>query len=225
MAPESTPVLRFDGSVAHAADDEYVAGVVAIDIGSADLQQSADVVIRLHAEWQWSRDQRDASSYQGGTKLNMPLSRWEKGQRIISQGPNPFWAVQTKPVPADYSEFRRYLDIVFTWANSASLARRAEPVEATTLTPGDFFLHTKPPGHAAIVLDIAEKPSGERVALLGQALNPTESVHVIRPGRATAWFSLRPGHALVTAHSAAFSWDELRRMKASDDGKASEKPE
>jgi hypothetical protein len=213
MAPANTAVTRFDGSVAHPADDEYVAGVIAIDLGSADLQQSADVVIRLHAEWLWSLGKKDAISYPGGPKLMMPLSRWEKGQRVIADGPNAFWVVQSKPAAADYAEFRRYLDVVFNWANSASLARRTEPVEPRALLPGDFFLHTKPPGHVAIVLDVAEKPSGERLALLGQALSPTESVHVIRPGRATAWFSLRPGHSVVTARSAAFGWDELRRLK------------
>lgn len=214
MAPASTPVTRFDGSPAHPADDDYVAGVIAIDLGSVDLQQSADVLIRLHAEWLWSLGKKDEISYPGGPKLLMPLSRWEKGQRVIAQGANVFWAVQTKPTEADYAEFRKYLDAVFTWANSASLARRTERVPAEALQPGDFFLHTKPPGHVAIVLDIAEKPSGERLALLGQALSPTESVHVIRPGRATAWFSLRPGHPLVTARSAAFGWNELCRLKA-----------
>jgi hypothetical protein len=214
MAPADTAVTRFDGAVAHPADDEYVAAVVAIDIGNVDLQQSADVLIRLHAEWLWSLGKKDAISYPGGPKLLMPLSRWEKGQRVIAQGANVFWAVQAKPVDADYGEFRKYLDVVFNWANSASLSRRTEVVPPEALMPGDFFLHTKPPGHVAIVLDIAEKPSGERLAMLGQALSPTESVHVIRPGRATAWFSLRPGHAVITARSAAFGWEELRRLKA-----------
>jgi len=214
MAPANTAVTRFDGSPSHPADDDYIAGVIALDIGSVDLQQSADVLIRLHAEWLWSQGKKDAISYPGGPKLLMPLSRWEKGQRVIAQGANVFWAVQSKPVEADYGEFRRYLDAVFTWANSASLARRTEVVAPEALQPGDFFLHTKPPGHIAIVLDIAEKPSGERLAVLGQALSPTESVHVIRPGRATAWFSLRPGHAVITARSTAFGWEELRRLKA-----------
>jgi hypothetical protein len=214
MAPADTAVTRFDGSISHPANDEYVAGVIAIDIGNVDLQQSADVLIRLHAEWLWSLGKKDAISYPGGPKLLMPLARWEKGQRVIAQGANVFWAVQSKPVEADYGEFRRYLDAVFTWANSASLVRGTEIVPPEALQAGDFFLHTKPPGHVAIVLDIAEKPSGERLAILGQALSPTESVQVIRPGRATAWFSLRPGHAVITARSAAFGWDELRRLKA-----------
>ena len=225
MAPRNTKVLRFDGTTVREGDDEYVAGVIAIDIGTVDLQQSPDVAIRLHAEWLWSRNQRAAINYPGGARLNMPLSRWEQGQRLISEGPNPFWAVRAKPAPADYAEFRRYLDAVFAWANSVSLSRRVVRVEPAPLVPGDFFLHTKPPGQAAIVLDVAEKPSGERVALLGQALNPTESVHVLRPGRATAWFSLRQGHSLVTARSADFTWDELRRMKSTTGGKALEKPD
>jgi hypothetical protein len=213
MAPPDTPVLRFDGSVVREATDDYVAGVIAIDIGSADLQQSADAMIRLHAEWLWSQGRRDAIAYEGGTKLLMPLSRWEKGQRVVAQGATPFWAVQTKPAPVDYNEFRRYLAAVFAWANSASLARRSDPVEPQALVPGDVFVQTTPPGHVAIVLDVAEKQSGERLVILGQALSPAESVHVIRPGRATAWFSLRPGHPLVTARSRGFDWTELRRLK------------
>lgn len=213
MAPAHAPVSRFDGSVVREATDDYVAGVIAIDIGEADLQQSADVAIRLHSEWLWSQERKDEIGYASATKLMMPLSRWEKGQRLISQGATVFWAVQTKPAPVDYGEFRKYLDNVFTWANSVSLARRSEVVDAQALAPGDVFVHTKPPGHVAIVLDVAEKPSGERLAVLGQALSPAESVQVIRPGRATAWFSLRPGYPLITARSAAFDWDELRRLK------------
>lgn len=214
MAPATTPVSTFDGTQLHAADDDYVAGVVAIDIGSADLQQSPDVIIRLNAEWLWSLGQKDAISYRGSTKLAMPLSRWEKGQRIVSAGPNVFWAVKNKPKELDYAEFRRYLDAVFAWANSTSLAQRARRVpKPEELAPGDFFLHAKAPGHVAIVLDVADKPSGERVALIGQALNPAQNLHIVRPGRATAWFSLRPGLPVLTANTQEFAWQELRRLE------------
>ena len=59
--------------------DDYVAAVVAIDVGAGDLQQSADAVVRLHGEWLWSNDQRDAIGYRSSTKLDMPFSRWAKG--------------------------------------------------------------------------------------------------------------------------------------------------
>lgn len=213
MAPEGTPAKSFDGKETLSADDDYLAGVVAIDTGNPDLQQSSDVIIRLHAEYLWSRGEKDKISYLSATKLNMPLSRWEKGQRLLPNGPNVFWVIKGKPAELDHAEFRRYLDAVFNWANSTSLSPRSTPVaEPKDLVAGDFFLQSVEPNHVAVVLDVAEKPSGERVALLGQARNPAESIHVVRPGKATAWFSVRPPVPVLTPHSKALAWSDLRRM-------------
>jgi len=220
MAPEGTPAKSFDGKETLAADDDYLAGVIAIDTGNPDLQQSSDVIIRLHAEYLWSRGEKDKISYLSATKLSMPFARWEKGQRLIPNGPNVFWVIKGKPAEADHAEFRKYLDAVFNWANSTSLAPRSTPVsEPKDLVAGDFFLQSGEPNHVAVVLDVADKPSGERVALLGQARNPAESVHVVRPGKATPWFSVRPPVPVLTPHSKALAWSDLRRMTtAASDG-------
>ena len=213
MAPEGTPAKSFDGKETLAAEDDYLAGVIAIDTGTPDLQQSSDVIIRLHAEYLWSKGEKDKISYLSATKLNMPFSRWEKGQRLIPQGPNVFWVIKGKPSEVDHPEFRKYLDAVFNWANSTSLSPRSTPVEdPKDLVAGDFFLQSVEPNHVAVVLDVAEKPSGERVALLGQARNPAESIHVVRPGKATPWFSVRPPVPVLTPHSKALAWGDLRRM-------------
>jgi hypothetical protein len=213
MAPEGTPAKSFDGKDTLSADDDYLAGVIAIDTGSSDLQQSSDVIIRLHAEYLWSRGEKDKIGYLSATKLSMPLSRWEKGQRLIPNGANVFWAVKGKPAEVDHAEFRRYLDAVFNWANSTSLSPRSTPVaDPKDLLAGDFFLQSQSPNHVAVVLDVAEKPSGERVALLGQARSPAESIHVVRPGKATPWFSVRPPVPVLTPHSKALEWADLRRL-------------
>jgi hypothetical protein len=210
MAAEGTPAKSFDGKETLAGDDDFMAGVVAIDVGSQDLQQSSDVIIRLHAEYMWSRGDKEQIAYRSATKLSLPLSRWEKGQRLIAQGPNVFWAVQGKPADVDHAEFRRYLDAVFTWANSTSLSPRSTPVEdPKELTAGNFFLQSQ---DVAVVLDMAEKPSGERVALLAKSRTPAENIHVLRPGKATAWFSIRPPVPVMTPRSKALAWSELRRM-------------
>lgn len=213
MAPEGTPVKSWDGKETLPGDNDFLAGVVAIDTGTPDLQQSSDVIIRLHAEYLWSRGEKDSISYLSATKLSMPLSRWEKGQRLIPNGPNVFWVIKGKPSELDHAEFRRYLDAVFNWANSTSLSLRAQRIaDPKELLAGDFFLQSQEPNHVAVVLDVAEKPSGERVALLGQARNPAESIHVVRPGKATPWFSVRPPVPVLTPHSKALSWTDLRRM-------------
>jgi hypothetical protein len=214
LAAPDTPVTSYNGDVIHPAKDEYVGAVVAIDIGDQDLQQSPDVIIRLHAEWLWSKGERDGISYRSATKLPMPLSRWAKGQRLIPDGASVFWAVKNKPAEVDYPEFRKYLTAVMTWANSTALSLRASKVaDPKDLKPGDFFLHSGAPGHVAVVLDVAEKSSGERVALLGQALNPTQSIHVLSLGKATAWFGMRPPRPVLTPRTEEFGWDQLRRLE------------
>ncbi len=211
LAAAKTGVSNVKGALVHAGDDQYLAAVVAIDYGKIDLQQSPDVVIRLHAEWLWSQGEKGIS-YRSATGLEMPVSRWARGERLHTQGANVIWLAKARPAELDHAEFRQYLNGVFTWANSTSLAQQSEVVSAELLAPGDFFLHTASPGHALMVFDVAKKDDGKVLALLGQGLNPSQNIHLLQPGRATAWFSLRPGDPVITPHTKEFSWDGLRRL-------------
>ena len=223
LAAPGTPVLSHAGDTVFAGNDAYVAAVVAIDVGAGDLQQSADAVIRLHGEWLWASDQPNAISYKSTTKLDMPFSRWAKGQRLMAVGPNMGWVVKNKPKDPTYDDFRSYIDAVMLWSNNVSLALRATHVaDAAQLSAGDFFLQPRGKGHAVIVLDVAQKPTGERVALLGQSLqSPAQSIHVMQLGPATAWFSMRPPNPILTPRADEFSWAELMRLES---GPASEAP-
>lgn len=211
LAAEGTPVVSFKGEQVRPADDEYLAAVIAIDVGKIDLQQSPDVAIRLHAEWQWSLGNREFS-YRGATGLDMPLGRWARGERVMAEGRSVFWVTKGKPQTLDHAEFRRFLDAVFTWANSTSLGQQASPVQPDDVQPGDFFVHAGSPGHAVIILDIAVREDSRKVALLGQALNPAQSVYVLKLGSAGPWFSLRPESILITPYTKEFEWTELRRF-------------
>jgi len=219
LAAPGTPVLSNSGDVVYPGDDPYVAAVIAIDVGVGDLQQSSDAITRLHAEWLWASDKPDAISYRSASKLDMPFSRWAKGQRLLPSGPNVFWVVKGKPHDATYSDFRQYIDAVMLWSNSVSLGMRASHVsDPAQLTAGDFFLQSRGKGHALLVLDVAQKPTGERVALLGQALqSPAQSMHVMRLGHATAWFSMRPPNPVLTPRADEFSWADLERLEPKKD--------
>ena len=219
LAAPGTPIVNNSGDTVHAGDDPYVAAVVAIDVGAGDLQQSADAITRLHAEWLWASDKPDAISYRSASKLDMPFSRWAKGQRLLPSGPNVFWVVKGKPHDPNYNDFRQYIDAVMLWSNNVSLAMRADRVsDPAQLTAGDFFLQTRGKGYAVLVLDVAQKPTGERVALLGQALqSPAQSMHVLRLGQATAWFSMRPPNPVLTPRGGEFSWADLARQEPKKD--------
>jgi hypothetical protein len=68
------------------------------------------------------------------------------------------------------------------------------------------------PGHAILILDVAEAPDGRRVALLGQGFMPAQDFHVLRAG-ASAWFSLDGEDVDTPFWPAPFPWSSLRRMK------------
>lgn len=213
LAAPGTPVKSWRGEEVFGGDEEYVQAVLAIDVGKADLQQSADVILRFDAEWRWSQGKRDMA-YLAATKDPLPYASYVQGKRVLAQGPHLYWVKQREPTdPNDRGAFRDYLDTVFIWANSTAVRMQSDPVPAKELAPGDFFLQRDKTGHALVVLDVVAKPSGEQLALLGQALTEAMNIHVLRPGRGTAWFSLNPPEPLLTPHTKAFAWTDLRRLR------------
>jgi hypothetical protein len=213
LAPPGTPVRSFRGSVILPADHESLAAVVALDVGDGDLQQCADTVIRLHAEWLFAQGRRDAS-YRAASGAAMPFARWAKGERMVPEGLGFTWTRSARP-DAGHASYRRWLDAVFAWANTGSLARDTEAVPLADLRPGDFVVQPGAPGHTVLVLDMALAPDGRRALLLGQGFMPAQSFHVLRPaGREGPWFIVEPGAlALDTPFWAPFPWKTLHRFR------------
>lgn len=209
LAKAGTPVRSFRGTPLYEPDDPRIAAVVAIDVGNADLQQCADAVIRLHAEWSWSRGRRDMS-YRAAAGVELPLARYARGERIAARGSSIAWQPGGK-AGSDHATFRGYLNTVFAWANTVSLEKQAKAVEPDQLAAGDFFVLPGNPGHTVLVLDVARQ--GERrFALLGQSFMPAQSFQVLRPSARSAWFELSPDRDVVTPFWRPFPWSSLRRL-------------
>jgi hypothetical protein len=213
LAAPGTPVRNFQGQIVVPGDDEHLAAVVAIDVGSRDIQQSADVILRMHAEWRWfSEDYR--MLYLSDSELELPLQKWRAGERLVADGDQPKWVTQQAPQPkVDHAEFRAYLDSVFAWSDSRALLAESVALRPENLEPGAFFLHAGNPSEVLLVLDVATSPAGARAMLLAQALNPAENIHVLRPSRDSAWFPVRTDQPVRVPRAQPFSWTELRRLK------------
>ncbi len=209
LEPRSTPVRSFHGDVILAADDPRLAAVVAIDVGDKDLQQCADSVIRMHAEWRWAAGHKDVV-YKSLSNFPMPYDRWRRGDRFVLSGKDLAWTTGARPDDS-HAGFRAYLDGVFMWANTIALARDAKKVARSELRAGDFFVLGGSPGHAILVLDVAKDAAGHTHALFGQGYMPAQSFHVVRVG-ASPWVSL-DGDDVRTPFWAPFPWDSLRRLE------------
>ncbi|HVY45643.1 MAG TPA: DUF4846 domain-containing protein, partial [Minicystis sp.] len=212
LAPAGTSVATYAGDLVLPGDHEHLAAVVAIDVGARDLMQCADSVIRMHAEWRWSTGARDEAYHALAGPL-MSFPRYLAGDRPRAAGARLVWEREARPQRAEHAAFRRFLDEVFTFANTISLARESSAVARDALRPGDFFVLPGGPGHAVLVLDAARASDGRVALLLGQGFMPAQGFYVVRPSRASAWFVVAPGDAAVpTPFWRPFPWSSLRRL-------------
>ena len=226
LLPADAPVVSHRGAILHHADHPNIAAVVALDVGAQDLQQCADSVVRLHAEWSWSLGRRD-QSYRAASGAEMPFARWARGERITVSGPGGSsltWAPSARPDDS-HEAFRAYLDNVFGWANTVSLARDTTPIAVADLCAGDFVVQPGGPGHAVLILDLAADRQGNQIVLLGQGFMPAQSFQILHPGKqdphvtlgATgdhgAWFRVEP-EGLATPFWPRFPWTALHRFPA-----------
>jgi hypothetical protein len=191
--------------------------VVDIDVGPRDLQQCADAVIRLRAEYLLAAGCGDRISFRFTSGHPASWPEWRVGRRPRVSGTTVSWVLQGAP-DASYASFRAYLDAVFTYAGSSSLSRELETVaDPSAVLPGDVFIQGGFPGHAVLVADVAEGARGQRVFVLLQSYMPAQDIHVLRnPSRSdTPWFpALRRG-SLVTPEW-TFAYSDLRRFAEPD---------
>ena len=172
---ERTEVFSYDGELLH----NHAAGVVALDLGERDLQQCADTIIRLRAEYLWAADRADEVSFRFTNGDISSWERWRKGERFVKEEGDLVARMKGKR-SSSYANFRSYLRHLFIYAGTHSLPKDAQPVTDFAWLPGDFFVQSGSPGHAVILLDVAENQAGERVGLVAQGFMPAQELHVVR---------------------------------------------
>ena len=209
LRPAGTPVLHYGGGRILAEDDARLAAVAELDVGQVNLQQCADSIIRLHAEWLWSRGEKERIAYRFTSGHRAEWRRYAEGDRARVAGSKVSW-VRSGPVDASRASFCSYLDLVFTYAGTLSISAEAKRPSRAEVRPGDFFVLGGSPGHAVLVLDVAQDAAGRRVGLLGQGFIPAQDFHVLA-GRDGPWFPL-DGNEVATPFWAPFPWTALRRF-------------
>jgi len=191
MKPEGAPVLLFTGHE-KARQDVHVA-VVDIDVGTRDLQQCADAIMRLRAEWLFAagRTREIGFDYTDGKRRSFSARRG-----------------------SDYAAFRKYMTLVFAYANTYSLERELVSVPRAAIKIGDVFIKGGFPGHAVLVADMAvSRKTGEKRFLLIQSYMPAQEMHVLKNPAApdgSPWYPAAFTGPLVTPEW-TFAEGALRR--------------
>ncbi len=198
LMPKGTPIRDYRGRV---VDQSARAAVVRLDVGRGNLQQCADVVMRLWGEYLWYRKLQHHYQFRLTSGHRNPWSRYAKGDRLrIVRGRMRGWRRRVARRNYSYRNFRRYLRVVMMFSGTASLGRELKHIRASRAGAGDLLLQGGFPGHTSILLDEVRNTKGQRLFLLGQGFMPAQSFHVVRSEqrRISPWFKFPRQGAIPT---------------------------
>ncbi len=207
------PVYTYNGLLKVNQDAHHA--VIDLDVGERDLQQCADAIIRLRAEYLFAGGKPNRIHFNFTSGDRADFAKWATGHRPIVRQRKVTWQRSAKP-DSSYASLRKYLYTVFTYAGTRSLADETHPVsDMLNMQIGDAFIQAGSPGHAVLVVDIAVHPiTGKKVFLLAQSFMPAQQMHILRnnadPGL-SPWYDTDFGEILDTPEW-SFARVFLRRM-------------
>lgn len=171
--------------------------VLDISVGHTDLQQCADAVMRLRAEYLYGcHDLAGIDFYS------------ERGVRFNFVD----WA-HHRPDSTSRPSFNAYLNKVFTYCSTRTLERQLLPKRLGQVEPGDVLIKGGAPGHAMLVVDVAEDARGRRIYLLAQSYMPAQDIHiVINPENAalSPWYAADTVPGPIETPEWTFTTNQLR---------------
>lgn len=183
-------VYLYNGALKRNQQAQYA--VMNIPVGNKDLQQCADAVMRLRAEFLYSQQR-----YQD-----------------ISFSDNNGKAYRCPPAPA-YPAFEKYLENVYAHCGTLSLEKQLKAVHNTTdMQPGDVWIKGGSPGHAVIVLDVAVNEQGKKIYLLAQSYMPAQDIHILKnpvEELFSPWYELKEDDSPLYTPEWTFYSNQLRR--------------
>lgn len=179
MKKDGSPVLLYDGSE-KGSQDVHVA-VFKLPLEPEDLQQCADSVMRVYAEYFWKTGQKERIKFHFVDGFLADYARWRDGGRIQA-GDVTSWS-DSAAYDDSYGNFKKYMRMVFAYAGTLSMEAEAEKISMEELRIGDIFIKGASPGHVVMVVDVCRNEDGKKAFLLGQGYMPAQEFHLLKNNR------------------------------------------
>lgn len=175
--------------------------VLDVSVGRENLQQCADAVMRLRAEYFFNRGEYTRINFKASDGTILSFAEWCNGFRYHLQG-NKLIKRQSSSACTKLRQcFDAYLRVVFSYCGTASLQQSLQRVEnIRDIRAGDVWIEGGYPGHAMIVVDVAASARNEKIFLLAQSYMPAQDVHVVRnpADDNSPWYKAAEGQPLYT---------------------------
>ncbi|NMM50877.1 DUF4846 domain-containing protein [Flammeovirgaceae bacterium KN852] len=185
-------VLYYDGRRKTRAG-VYLA-VVDLPIGTKNLHQCADAIMRLRADYLRAQKRYDEIHFNFTNGFKADYQNWMNGNRIRVSGNNVSWYAGGQSGDNDKS-YWRYLEMVFSYAGTLSLSKELKSKDISQIEIGDVFIQGGSPGHAVIVVDMAVNQKGENLMMLAQSFMPAQEIQILANPRdlQSPWYLVKSG--------------------------------
>ena len=189
--------------------------IINIDVGNNDLQQCADAIIRLYAEYLFSQRKYNSISFHFTSGDKASFESWINGMRPVIKGNKVSWK-KSADYDLSYKNFRKYLNIIFTYAGSYSLAKELNTVnDVNDIEVGDVFIQGGFPGHGVIVVSLSvNNNNNKKMFLLAQSYMPAQEIHILKNienKTISPWFEVNGSEKLITPEW-TFNWTDIKRF-------------
>lgn len=210
-----SPILDYTGK--KISNQSAHVGIIDYDVGKKDLQQCADAVIRLHAEYLFHNGHKDKIKYHFTNGTLFSWKDYSNGMRPKLINSNTIEMQHTATPDNSYTAFRNYLDIVFMYAGTISLNKETKPVTQTgEIKAGDILITPGSPGHAVIIVGHAKNAEGKSLYLLAEGYTPAQSIHIVtNPNnkKYNPWYELDVSKRTTRTARYLFKKTNIRRFE------------
>ena len=192
------PVLYFNGEAVE--DQSKSWKLIDYSVGMRDLQQCADAIMRIRAEYLFAKNKADKISFNFTSGHAYSFKEYCKGARPVIGGIHVDFRYSAAPSSMDHASLLKYLDIVYAYAGTISLEKELKT--GSKLETGTVIVKGGSPGHCFIIINEGEDDEGNRYFMLAESYFPAQSIYILRNEASPElgpWHRLKEGEPIYTA--------------------------
>ena len=193
------PIVDYKGN-AIANQDKHVA-LITYDIGTTNLQQCADVLMRLRSEYLFAQKRFSEIGFHFTSGDYYSWEDYCQGKRPAFRGNKVYFKNRT-PADKTHQSLRKYLNIIYTYAGTISLNKELKPAEDFDI--GTIIIQPGSPGHCCIIINKAKNKDGEILFKLAEGFMPAQSIYVLgnpHDKKISPWYKLNKGAIQTSSYT------------------------
>ncbi|GAA4108506.1 DUF4846 domain-containing protein [Aquimarina addita] len=193
-----SPIINYDHTKYFA--QHWHDAILDIPVPENGLQQCADVLMRIRAEYLWDQHRKDEIGFNFTSGHHCSWKGYAAGYRPKING-NKVTFHKTATSNHSKENFYKYLNLIYTYAGTLSLYQELSKVNIDDLTIGDMLVNPGTPGHIEIIVDEVVDDQGGKLFLLAQGNTPAQNICLLKnfeDADLSPWYQFKQNETIYT---------------------------